>query len=91
METRLQPEEDVDALAQDVMNAWAQVTTAGHAETFTKDFSALFERANAYRRAKRMADNRREHNMLTVGDSEAERVTREQFLEAHRSFQKKHQ
>lgn len=90
MEPRLQPEEDADKLAQDVVNVWGQVVSVGHAADLSAGFNALFEKVEAYRSARRIADNRREHNILTADIEEHERVTRKEFLEARRAFYTKH-
>jgi hypothetical protein len=86
MEPRLQPEEDADKLAQDVVNAWGINVTAGNAELLSTEFKALFEKVEAYRFARKIADNRREHNILTADVEEQERTTRKEFLAAHRAF-----
>jgi hypothetical protein len=86
----MQPEEDADALAQDVVNARGHVVTAGHAGDLSTDFKVLFDKVEMYRSAKRVADNRRQFNMLTLDVEEHERITRKEFLEAHRAYHKKH-
>ena len=90
MEPRMQPEEDADTLAQGVVNAWGQIVTAGHAADLSAEFKALFDKVEAYRSAKRIADNRRQFNMLTAEEAEEERVTRKEFVEAHHAFHEKH-
>jgi hypothetical protein len=64
----MQPEQslDADALAQEVVNAWGMNVTAGNAERLSAGFKALFEKACAYRDAKKIADNRRTYNALTT-------------------------
>jgi hypothetical protein len=44
MEPRLQPEEDADKLAQDVVNVWGQFASVGHAADLSTDFNALFDK-----------------------------------------------
>lgn len=88
MEPRLQPEEDADKLAQDVVNVWGQFASVGHAADLSTDFNALFDKVEAYRSARRVADNRRQFNMLTAEEAEEERVTRKEFIVAHRAFHK---
>jgi hypothetical protein len=86
MEPRLQREEDADKLAQDVLNAWGANVAAGNAELLSTEFKALFDKTDAYRFARKIADNRREHNILTADVEEQERITHNEFLAAHRAF-----
>lgn len=81
---------DADVLAQQIVNAWGVNVTAGNAERLTTEFKALFEKTCDYRRAKRLADNRREFDMLTDNLAVKERVSRREFLEAYRSFHEAH-
>jgi hypothetical protein len=50
------------------------------------DFKALFEKMQAYRTAKSIADNHREHNVLTEQEAAEERATKKVFLDAYREF-----
>jgi hypothetical protein len=52
MEARLQSEEDADALAQAVVNAWGENVKAGNGELLSTEFKALFEKTCAYRDTK---------------------------------------
>jgi hypothetical protein len=90
MEAKMQPEQDADVLAQNVVNAWGVNVTAGNAELLSAEFKALFEKTCAYREAKRVADNRRELTMLTEEEAVEEKVTRNEFLESYRSFHEAH-
>jgi hypothetical protein len=76
-------EVDVDVLAQDVVDAWGTAMLGGNGKALSADFKALFEKACAYRRAKEVADNHREHNMLTGQEEEREHRTRKEFLNAY--------
>jgi hypothetical protein len=78
--------EDADKLAQEVVNVWGSFASVGHAPDLNADFKVLFDKVEAYRFAKRTADNRREHNMMTTDVEEHERVTRTEFLEARRAL-----
>jgi hypothetical protein len=78
-----QREFDADQLAQDVVNAWGTVMQGGNGKALSADFKDLFEKACAYRTAKEVADNHREHNMLTVAEEEREQITRKEFLDAY--------
>ncbi len=81
--------EHVDALAQDVVNAWGSNTQAGNA--LTGDFEALLDKACRYRTAKSVADNRREFDILSELDAAEERSTRQEFAEAYKVYwEKKH-
>jgi hypothetical protein len=79
--------ERADELAQEVVNAWGQ---AGNAAPLPTQFKNLFEKACLYRNAKRLADNHREHNVLSEEDAAKEKVTRQLFTEAYRAFYEKH-
>ena len=74
---------DADQLAQDVVDAWAVAMLAGNVKNLSADCKALFEKACAYRTAKEVTDNHREHNMLTVAQEEREQRTKKEFLEAY--------
>ena|SRR6266853_1524756 len=78
-----QREFDVSPLAQDVVDAWGTVMQGGKGDALSADFKALFEKASAYRSAKRIADNHREHNKLTKEEAEQEQRTRNEFLDAY--------
>jgi hypothetical protein len=84
----MQAEGDVNAdqLAQDVVNAWGANVKAGNGELLSGEFRALFEKTCAYRDAKRIADNRREHHMLTDREASEETAARSEFLEAYDRF-----
>jgi hypothetical protein len=78
--------ENADTLAQEVVNTWGQV---GNSAPLTTQFNALLDKACAYRNAKRLADNRREHNMLSEQDEAEEKATRQAFAEAYKAFYEK--
>ena len=78
-----QGEFDADQLAQDVVDAWAVAMLAGNVKNLSADYKALFEKACAYRTAKEVTDNHREHNMLTLAQEEREQRTKKEFLEAY--------
>ena len=77
---------DVDQAAQDVVNAWGTHMKAGTSEHLSADFKALFERMQAYRYAKKVGDNRREHDALTEEEATQEQITKKEFLDAYRVF-----
>ena len=81
-----QKELNADQLAQDVVNAWGVNMNAGNGKYLSSGFRALFDKTCAYRDAKKVADNRREHNMLTDQEAAQERTTRKEFLDAYRTF-----
>jgi hypothetical protein len=49
-------------------------------------FSALFEKMQAYRTAKSIADNRRQCEMFTEELAALEQRTKEEFLNIYRAF-----
>ncbi len=85
-----QKELDADQLAQDVVNAWGVNMNAGNGKYLSSDFKALFDKTCAYRDAKKVADNRREHNMLTDEEATQERAARKEFLDAYQIFHETH-
>ena len=59
------------------------VMQAGNGKALSADFKALFEKACAYRNAKEVADNRREHDRLTEQQAEQEQITKNEFIDAY--------
>lgn len=82
-----QREIDVDQAVQDVLNAWGALrTTRPEPQRLSTDFTALFEKMQAYRNAKNVADNSRAHHKLTEQEATQERVAKKVFLDAYRKF-----
>lgn len=81
---------EADALAQDVVDAWENAIQGGVSDALSVDFRALFETCCIYRDARRVADNRRKFNLLSVEQASAEEGTRNDFLDSHRRFSTKH-
>jgi hypothetical protein len=80
----MQEEQNADALAQEVVNAWG--LNSGNFGLLSTDFKALFEKTCAYRDAKRIADNRREFNVLAAEEAINEQRARKEFFDAYRRF-----
>jgi hypothetical protein len=78
--------EDVDGLAQDVVNVWGSNATAGNGAYLSADFKSLFDKCCLYRDARKLADNRRQFNMMTEAEAAEEKSARQSFLEAHSTF-----
>jgi hypothetical protein len=74
---------DADEAAQDVVNTCAMALQGG---SLPEDVNELFDKMQAYRNAKAVADNRREHDRLTEGEAEREQTTKREFLNAYRVF-----
>jgi hypothetical protein len=74
---------DADEAAQDVVNACAMALQGG---SLPADVNELFFKMQAYRNAKTVADNRREHDRLTEEEAEREHTTKREFLDAYRVF-----
>jgi hypothetical protein len=74
---------DASQLAQDVVDAWGMAMLGGTGKALSADFKALFEKACAYRSAKEVADNHREHGRLTEEEAQQEQRTRAAFLKAY--------
>jgi hypothetical protein len=81
-----QREIDADQAMQDVLNAWGALRTSREPQHLSADFNALFEKMLAYRTAKTIADNRREHHKLNVQEVADEQRTKKEFLDAYREF-----
>jgi hypothetical protein len=81
-----QREIDADQAVQDVLDAWGALRTSPASRPLSTDFKALFEKMQAYRTAKGVADNHREHRMLTDQEAAEERATKKVFLDAYREF-----
>ena len=81
-----QREIDADQAVQDVLDAWGALRTSPASRPLSSDFKALFEKMQAYRTAKSVADNHREHHMLTEQEAAEERATKKVFLDAYREF-----
>jgi hypothetical protein len=79
-----------DKLAQDVVNTWGQVAKPGSATALTSEFKSLVDKAVLYQNAKKLADNHREHNLLSQQDEAEEKATREAFAEAYKAVYEKH-
>jgi hypothetical protein len=74
---------DADEAAQDVVNACAMALQVG---SLPANVNELFDKMQAYRNAKTVADNRREYFRLTEEEAERERTTKREFLDAYRAF-----
>jgi hypothetical protein len=57
---------EADALAQELVDAWAQIIQKGNHEERSTDFKTLFDKCCIYRDARRIANNRRKFNLLSV-------------------------
>jgi hypothetical protein len=79
-----------DKLAQDVVSSWGQFTKPGGATALTSEFKSLVDKAVLYQNARRLADNHREHNLLSQQDEAEEKATREAFAEAYKAVYEKH-
>jgi uncharacterized protein YktA (UPF0223 family) len=82
-----QREIDADQAMQDVMNAWGALRTSRpEPQRLSQSFTALFEKMQAYRTAKSVADNSRENHKLSVQEAVEEKRTKKEFLDAYREF-----
>jgi hypothetical protein len=75
---------DADQAVQDVLDAWGALRTSPASRPLSTDL--LFEKMQAYRTAKGVADNHREHNVLTEREAADERATKKVFFVAYREF-----
>jgi hypothetical protein len=88
------PVKSVDALAQEVVNAWGLNMRAGNAISLTPEFLDVFEKASRYQGAKRVADFYRLRNALLSEEGEeaaqAEETARRTFTEVYKPWVEKH-
>jgi len=82
--------EQVDKLAQDVVNAWGLNVSAGNAADLTPEFKSLLDKACNYQSAKRTADNHREFGILTERDEAELQAKRLAFAEEYKIFDETH-
>jgi hypothetical protein len=82
----LEPDEAV----QDVLNAWGAIRTGPKPHAMSAEFSTLFAKMQAYRMAKRSAENHRHYNLLTKEHAAQEQRTKKEFLDAYDAFYAKH-
>jgi hypothetical protein len=82
----LEPDEAV----QDVSNAWGAIRTGPKPHAMSAEFSTLFAKMQAYRMAKRSAENHRHYNLLTKEHAAQEQRTKKEFLDAYDAFYAKH-
>jgi hypothetical protein len=75
-----------EELAQQVVDVWVSNVGAGQAAHLTADFKALFEKANAYRNAKRVVESHRESNLLSRPEVAEETRMREAFAKEYKEF-----
>jgi hypothetical protein len=80
--------ERADELVQEVYKAYGEV---GNIAPLTPEFSALLDKAFRYKNANRVADNHREHGVLTEKVADAVKTTRQTFAEAYKNFWEKHE
>ena len=80
------PPIDADQAVQDVLSAWGALRTSPASRPLSTDFKALFEKMQAYRDAKNVADNSRAQHKLTEQEAAEERATKKVFLDAYREF-----
>jgi hypothetical protein len=82
--------EHADDLAQHVMEAWRVEGQGGNDALLPTQFKALLDKACLYQHARKLADNHREHNVLSEKDEAEEKATREAFALAYKVYCEKH-
>lgn len=78
--------EQADELAQDILYAWQFNVSAGDPHRTPGEFEDVLDKARRYIEAKRVAEDRRRFNFLTVPDSIAEADAHRAFAEACKAF-----
>jgi len=79
----MQKEQNADAMAQDVVNAWGVNMQAGNGPFLTEEFKVLLDKACSYRDAKELADNHRQFGMLSDRDVAKLEASQREFLAAY--------
>jgi len=79
--------ERADELVQEVYNAYGEI---GNEASVTPEFCALLDKAYMYRTLSRVADNHREHNVLTEQEVADVKVARQAFAETYKSLWEKY-
>ena len=82
--------EHADDLAQHVVYAWELKVQGSNAALLPTQFKALLDKACLYQNARKVADNHREHNVLSEQDEAEEKVTREAFALAYKAYYERH-
>jgi len=79
--------ERADELVQEVYNAYGDI---GNEASVTPEFSALLDKAYLYRTLSRVAENHREHNVLTEREVADVKAARQAFAEAYKFLSEKY-
>lgn len=82
--------EHADELSQRVMDTWELNAQAGKTAFLTTRFKVLVDKACLYKNARKLADNHREHNVLSEQDEAEEKATREAFALAYKAYYERH-
>ena len=82
--------EDADDLARHLVDSWELNARAGNVRLFTTQFKSLLDKACLYQNARKLADNHREHNVLSEQDEAEEKTTREAFAIAYKAYYERH-
>jgi hypothetical protein len=78
--------EEADALAQEVVDRWADNLREGNAHSLGDDFKVLFDKAFEYREARIVVDSHRELNILTPTEAVNEQTSRQVFAELYKIY-----
>jgi len=80
--------EEGDALAQEVVDRWADNMREGNAHRLGDDFKVLFVKAFEYREARIVVDSHRELNILTPTEAVNEQTSRQVVAELYKIYWK---
>ena len=80
--------EEGDALAQEVVDRWADNMREGNAHRLGDDFKVLFDKAFEYREARIVVDSHRELNILTPTEAVNEQTSRQVVAELYKIYWK---
>jgi len=81
-----QQEKDAGQAVQEILNTWGANRKSPEPHPLNADFSALFDKIQAYRTAKDIADNRRAHHKLTKHAAVQGQLAKREFVAAYRAF-----
>lgn len=78
--------EEADAIAQEVMDIWANNLQEGNAQSLGEDFKVLFDKAFEYRQTMLIVESHRELQILAPTEAVNEQIARRAFVEVYKSY-----
>ena len=82
--------DEVDVLAQEVVDTWAENLRVGSAHGLDDDFKILFDKAFKYRQARIIAESRRNLHILTPTEAVKQQIALQVFAEVYKIYWTNH-